>query len=48
VEWFVMTTPIAVSKAQIGVFTALFHGNSRPVQPLNSRPVVTDKVGGTN
>jgi carbonic anhydrase len=48
VKWFVMTTPIALSKAQIGAFTALFHGNNRPVQPLNGRPVLTDKVGGTN
>jgi len=48
VEWFVMTTPIALSKAQIDAFTALFHFNSRPVQPLNRRTVVTDKVGDTN
>ena len=48
VKWFVMTTPIALSKAQIGAFTALFHGNNRPVQPLNGRPVLTDEVGGTN
>jgi len=48
VKWFVMTTPIALSKAQIGAFTALFHGNNRPVQPLNGRPVLADEVGGTN
>jgi len=48
VTWFVMTTPIALSKAQIGAFTALFHGNSRPVQPLNGRPVLSDEVGGTD
>jgi carbonic anhydrase len=48
VQWFVMTTPIALSKAQIGAFTALFHGNNRPVQPLNGRPVLTDRVGGTD
>jgi carbonic anhydrase len=48
VKWFVMTTPIALSKAQIGTFTALFHGNNRPVQPLNDRPVLTDHVGGTD
>ena len=48
VKWFVMTTPIALSKAQIGAFTALFHGNNRPVQPLNGRPVLTDEVGGTD
>jgi carbonic anhydrase len=46
VQWFVMTTPIALSQAQIGAFTALFHGNNRPVQPLNGRPVLTDEVGG--
>jgi len=48
VQWFVMTTPIALSAAQIGAFTALFHGNNRPVQSLNERPVLTDKVGGTD
>jgi len=47
VKWFVMTTPIALSPAQIGAFTALFHGNNRPVQPLNGRPVLTEQVGGT-
>jgi carbonic anhydrase len=48
VQWFVMTTPIALSKAQIGAFTALFHGNNRPVQPLLGRSVFTDEVGGTD
>jgi carbonic anhydrase len=44
VKWFVMTTPIALSNEQIRAFTALFHGNARPVQPVNGRAVVTDKV----
>jgi len=44
VQWFVMTTPIALSGAQIGAFTTLFHGNNRPVQSLNERPVLTDTV----
>jgi carbonic anhydrase len=48
VKWFVMTTPIALSKAQIGAFTTLFHGNNRPVQLLNGRLVLTDEVGGTD
>jgi carbonic anhydrase len=48
VKWFVMTTPISFSKAQIDAFTALFHGNNRPVQPLNGRPVLSDQVGGTD
>jgi carbonic anhydrase len=47
VQWFVMTAPIALSAAQIDAFTALFHGNNRPVQSLNERPVLSDKVGGT-
>src|SRR3954468_11956166 len=47
VKWFVMTTPIALSEPQIAAFTALFHGNNRPVQLLNGRPVLTDEVGGT-
>ena len=48
VKWFVMTAPIALSKAQIEAFTALFHGNNRPVQPLNGRSVLTDRVAGSN
>ena len=46
VQWFVMTTPITLSAAQIGAFTALFHDNHRPVQPLNGRSVLIDAVGG--
>jgi carbonic anhydrase len=46
VKWFVMTEPIQLSKDQIGAFTALVEGNNRPVQPLNDRTVVTDRVGG--
>ena len=46
VKWFVMTNPIALSKAQIAAFTVLFPHNVRPVQPLNGRFVHTDKVGG--
>jgi carbonic anhydrase len=48
VKWLVMTTPIALSKRQIGAFTALFHGNNRPVQQLNGRSILTDELGGTN
>jgi carbonic anhydrase len=47
VKWLVMTTPIALSKAQIESFTALFHGNNRPVQSVNGRSVLTDEVAGT-
>ena len=44
VKWFVLTHPIEVDAAQIGAFAALIHGNSRPVQPLNGRVVVSDVV----
>lgn len=32
VKWHVLTQPIQVSRAQIGRFAKLFHGNARPVQ----------------
>ena len=46
VKWFVMTNPIALSRAQIAAFTVLFPHNTRPVQPLNGRFVHAEKVGG--
>ena len=44
VRWFVMTTPIQVSAAQIGRFTSIISRNNRPVQALNGRAVVTDAI----
>ncbi|MDN5940239.1 MAG: carbonic anhydrase family protein [Nitrospira sp.] len=44
VKWIVMTTPIQLSTEQIGMFTALIKGNNRPVQPLNKRMTVTDRL----
>ena len=46
VKWFIATEPIQLSSEQIKAFTALITGNNRPVQPLNDRTVVTDRVGG--
>ena len=46
VKWFIATEPIALSSEQIQAFTALITGNNRPVQPLNDRTVVTDRVDG--
>jgi carbonic anhydrase len=40
VAWFVLDRPITASAAQIAEFRALIHGNSRPTQPLNGRPVL--------
>ena len=42
VKWFVLTTPIELSEAQIASFTAIVHGNNRPVQPLNGRQLLVD------
>ena len=44
VKWIVMTTPIELSSEQIAAFTRLVKDNSRPVQPLNGRTVLTDTV----
>ena len=42
VKWFVLTTPIELSEAQIAAFTAIVHNNNRPVQPLNERELLVD------
>jgi len=47
VQWFVMKTPLGVTKEQLATIQTLFkgttafpNGNNRPVQPLNNREVV--------
>lgn len=42
VNWFVLTTPIEMSEAQISAFAAIIHRNNRPVQPLNGRELLID------
>ena len=42
VKWFVLTTPVEMSAAQIDAFKAIIHDNNRPVQPLNGRELLTD------
>lgn len=44
VRWFVLKTPVAVSKEQTTSFRTIYPLNNRPVQPLNGRKVVE---GGT-
>lgn len=39
VRWFVLRTPIDLSKRQIEKFRAIVSGNNRPVQPLNDREI---------
>lgn len=44
VKWVVMTTPIQLSREQVGAFTSVIKDNNRPVQALNGRKVLTDIV----
>ncbi len=47
VRWFVYAEPIELSGDQIKAFRNIFHGNNRPIQPLNNRLLHFDKVGET-
>lgn len=44
VNWLVMTTPVQLSADQIATFERVFKGNNRPVQPLNTRPLIEDST----
>ena len=44
VNWFVMATPLEVSGAQITAFEQVYHGNNRPLQPLNGRDLIIDST----
>ena len=45
VNWLLMTTPVEISAEQLSALKSLFdHGNNRPVQPLNDRPLVEDNT----
>ena len=39
VQWYVLKAPLTLSKLQIEKFRQLYHGNNRPVQAANHRPV---------
>ena len=42
VNWYVLREPIRFSKGQIEKFRQVFSVNARPVQPLNSRMIVSE------
>ena len=44
VRWFVMTTPIEMSDAQLAALEDVMGHNSRPVQPRNDRELLEDTV----
>ena len=45
VGWFVYVEPIELSREQIEAFQKIFHGNNRPIQPLNDRTLWYDAIG---
>lgn len=40
VEWYVLPTPVTMSKEQMAVFLNHYRHNNRKTQPLNGRPVI--------
>lgn len=44
VKWIIMTAPIHLSSRQIEVFRAIIKDNNRPIQALNGRSVITDRI----
>lgn len=40
VEWYVLPTPVTMSKEQMAVFLNHYRRNNRKTQPLNGRPVI--------
>ena len=51
VRWFVMQTPLQISKKQLDRFRSIFDNNARPTQPLHSRNLLglsTDGKSGAS
>ncbi|HZK05301.1 MAG TPA: carbonic anhydrase family protein [Actinomycetaceae bacterium] len=46
VNWFVLTTPVEMSEAQLGELEQVMGHNNRPLQPLNDRDLLEDTVTG--
>lgn len=42
VHWYVMKHPITATRFEINRFREHFYGNTRPLQPLNNRKVITN------
>jgi carbonic anhydrase len=45
VTWLMLKTPVEISAAQIGAYTALFDHTYRPTQPLNGRSFLLTEPG---
>jgi carbonic anhydrase len=46
VRWLVLQTPVDISLEQAEAFAALFELNARPIQPLNTRDLLSDSASG--
>ena len=38
-RWFVMKSPVRISRGEVAAFGRIYPSNARPVQPLNGRKV---------
>jgi carbonic anhydrase len=45
VRWWVLEQPVPISSDQVARFAALFPDNSRPLQPLNGRRLLSERSG---
>jgi carbonic anhydrase len=43
VRWFVLKSPVTISKSELATFARLYPANARPLQALNSRPVLASQ-----
>jgi len=43
VRWFVLKTPLALSRAEIDTFAARYANNARPIQQLNGREILATR-----
>jgi len=43
VTWYILKTPVAISKEQASAFARIYEHNARPIQPLNGRAVLESK-----
>jgi len=39
VRWFVMKSPVRISREEVAAFGKVYPSNARPVQPLNGRKI---------
>ena len=43
VTWYVLKTPVAISKPQLDAFAKIYKHDNRPIQPTNQREVLESK-----